>query len=77
VGEFCPEEIHERDDFVAAIDSQCAARAEVILKVDDDQGVRGLDFHGIYISVLPGSNARGDQLRNLADAEWPVDLRDE
>ncbi len=32
------EAIDGRNDFVSAVDCECAARAEVVLHIDDDQG---------------------------------------
>ncbi len=41
VGEAAAEAVDERDDLVAVLDGEMAAGAEVVLQVDDEQGVGG------------------------------------
>ena len=42
-GEALAQLVDERDDLVAAGDRQAAARAEIVLNVDDDQCSPGVD----------------------------------
>jgi len=53
--------IDQRNDLIAVLNRKRAAGAEVILQIDDDEGVSGLRRHGVYFLPIekvqhPSSN---------------------
>ena len=59
VGEFPREFIDEGNNFVTTLDGQRAAGAEVVLKVDDKQGVgSGMEHHALVWHGEPLSDHR-------------------
>ena len=56
VGEFFGEGVDEGDDGVAVFDFEGAAWTEVVLEVDDEQRVVGLELHGCLMVVQSASN---------------------
>jgi hypothetical protein len=48
VGETLLQVIDEGNDLIASLNRKRATGAEIVLQIDDEEGVIGLERHGIY-----------------------------